>query len=95
MDGCVAAGWAGRQSIDRASAKGGTMTTQPLPPSAHRAATLIPGHWTPAQALAVFGCLQLLRQPLWEAHDPEVQQASREQFVPDGPPPGFDPGEPF
>ena len=61
----------------------------------HRAATLIPRHWTPEQALAVFECLQLLREALWEAYGPEVQQAWREQLMPDGPPTEFDPDAPF
>jgi len=39
--------------------------------------------------------LQLLRQALWDAYGPQVQQAWREQLVPDGPPPEFDPDEPF
>ena len=33
------------------------------PPS--QTAPLIPRHWTPEQALAVFECLQALRQALW------------------------------
>ncbi|MDZ4175381.1 MAG: hypothetical protein U1D36_13005 [Hydrogenophaga sp.] len=72
------------------------MSAQPspaLPPST--AASLIPQHWTPEQALAVFECLQLLRQALWDAYGLQVQQAWREQLVPDGPPPEFDPDEPF
>jgi hypothetical protein len=45
--------------------------------------------------LAVFECLQVLRQALWSAYGPEVQQAWREQLAPDGPLPEFDPDEPF
>jgi hypothetical protein len=55
----------------------------------------MPRHWTPEQALAVFECLQALRQALWSAYGTEVQQAWRDQLVPDGPPPEFDPDEPF
>jgi hypothetical protein len=62
-------------------------------PSASTA--LIPRHWTPEQALAVFECLQALRHALWDAYGPQVQQAWREQLVPDGPAPEFDPDEPF
>ena len=72
------------------------MSAQPssaLPTST--AAALIPRHWTPEQALAVFECLQLLRQALWESYGPQVQQAWRDQLVPDGPPPEFGPDEPF
>jgi hypothetical protein len=55
----------------------------------------MPRHWTPEQALAVFECLQLLRQALWDAYGPQVRQAWREQLVPDGQPPEFDPDDPF
>jgi hypothetical protein len=74
------------------------MSAPPPPPSLPpppEAASLMPRHWTPEQALAVFECLHLLRQALWDAYGPEVQQAWREQLVPDGPPPEFDPDEPF
>jgi len=72
------------------------MSTQPSPaPPTSPAASLIPQHWTPEQALAVCECLQLLRQALWDAYGPQVQQAWREQLVPDGPAPEFDPDEPF
>lgn len=59
------------------------------------AAALIPRHWTPEQALAVFECLQALRQALWVAYGAQVQQAWRDQLVADGSPPEFDPDEPF
>lgn len=75
------------------------MSAQPpsAPPLTSTAATaaLIPRHWTPEQALAVFECLQLLRQALWHAYGPQVQRAWSEQLLPDGPPPEFDPDEPF
>ena len=64
-------------------------------PPTSTAAALMPHHWTPEQALAVFECLQALRQALWSAYGPAVQQAWREQLVADGPPPEFDPDEPF
>jgi len=59
------------------------------------AAPTVPLHWTPEQALAVFECLQAMRQALWVIYGKQVQQAWREQLVPDGPPPDFDPDEPF
>lgn len=59
------------------------------------AAALMPRHWTPEQALAVFECLQALQQILWDAYGPQVQQAWRDQLVANGPPPEFDPDEPF
>jgi hypothetical protein len=59
------------------------------------AAPTVPLHWTPEQALAVFECLQAMRQALWVIYGTQVQQAWREQLVPDGPPPEFDPDEPF
>ena len=73
------------------------MSAQPSsqPPLTSAASSLIPRHWTPEQALAVFECLQLLRQALWQSYGPQVQQAWREQLVPDGQPLEFDPDEPF
>ena len=64
-------------------------------PPTSTAAVLIPRHWTPEQALAVFECLQALRQALWSAYGPQVQQAWREQLVANGAPPDFDPDAPF
>jgi len=58
-------------------------------------AVVVPMHWTPAQALAVFECLQAMRQALWAVYGSQVQQAWRDQLVPDGPPPEFDTDEPF
>jgi hypothetical protein len=63
--------------------------------SASASAPIVLRHWTPEQALAVFECLQALRQALWSEYGPQVQQAWREQLVPDGTPPEFDPDEPF
>lgn len=59
------------------------------------AAALIPRHWTPEQALAVLECLQQLRQALWGSYGSQVQQAWRNQLVPDGSPPMFGANEPF
>ena len=64
-------------------------TTPPTP------AVVVPAHWSPEQALAVFECLQALRQTLWAAYGHQVQQAWREQLMPDTQPPEFDPDEPF
>jgi len=55
----------------------------------------VPRHWTPEQALAVAECLQAMRQALWASYGPQMQQAWREQLMPDGAPPVFDPDEPF
>ena len=72
----------------------GASPWQPLtPPSA--AASTVPLHWTPAQALAVFECLQAWREALWTVYGPKVQQAWRDQLMSDSPPPEFDPDEPF
>jgi len=62
-----------------------------------RAATsfALPSHWTPKQALAVFECLELLRDQLWLAYGPQIQRAWRHQLVPDRPPPNSDPELPF
>jgi hypothetical protein len=56
---------------------------------------VVPKHWSPEQALAVFECLQALRSALWQAYGSQVQQAWRDQLVPEGPQPYFDPDEPF
>ena len=56
---------------------------------------VVPLHWTPEQALAVFECLRAMRQALWALYGPQAQQAWRDQLVPDGPPPELDPDEPF
>lgn len=45
--------------------------------------------------MAVFDCLPLPRQALWNTSCPQVQQAWREQFVPDRPSPESDPDQPF
>ncbi len=58
-------------------------------------AVIVPAHWSPEQALAVFECLQALRQALWMAYGSEVQQAWREQLMPDTEAPEFDPDDPF
>ena len=55
----------------------------------------VPAHWTPEQALAVFECLHTMRQALWAVYGTQVQQAWRDQLVPDGTPPEFDPDLPF
>lgn len=46
----------------------------------YRASSLqVPRHWTPAEALAVFELLDLLRNHLWLHYGPDIQQAFREQ----------------
>jgi phage tail protein X len=42
----------------------------PWPPSPPAEARVVPLHWTPEQALAVFECLQAMRQALWAAYGP-------------------------
>lgn len=64
-------------------------------PQTSAVAAHIPRHWTPEQALAVFECLTALRQALRKTYGPQVQQAWRDQLVPDGQPPEFDPDEPL
>ena len=59
------------------------------------ASPVLPSHWTPEQALAVAECLQAMRQALWAIYGPQMQQAWREQLVPEGAPPEFEPDEPF
>ena len=69
------------------------MTAHPRPSQALMPA--MPGHQTPEQALAVLECLQTLREALWAAYGPQVQQAWRDKVAPDGPMPEFDPDVPF
>ena len=49
---------------------------------------------SPEQALAVFECLQVMRETLWQLYGHQVQQAWRDQLRA-GPMPDFDPDEPF
>lgn len=73
------------------------MSSNRLPPAAPspKQATLVPLHWTPEQALAALECLQAVREALWLAYGPQVQQAWRDQLVPHGPMPNFDQDTPF
>ncbi len=63
--------------------------------SRENAAFALPAHWSPRQALAVFECLELMREQLWLAYGPEIQRAWRDQLVPDRAPSDFDPDSPF
>jgi hypothetical protein len=56
---------------------------------------VVPAHWSPEQALAVFECLHAMSEALWSAYGPQVQQAWREQLMPDNQPPEFDHDVPF
>ena len=42
-----------------------------------RPAPIVPTHWTPAQALAVFEILDVLRDQLWASYGPKIQRAMR------------------
>jgi len=55
----------------------------------------LPTHWTPEQALAVFECVEALREQLWGLYGSRIQQAWRDQLAPEAPPPTLDPSEPF
>jgi len=57
---------------------------------AEAAARVIPGHWTPLQALAAWECLHAVREALWALYGSQMQQAWREQLEPAGPEPDFD-----
>jgi hypothetical protein len=48
----------------------------------------LPEHWTPAEALAVFEMIDLLRDQIWDCYGHDIQQALREQI--DEPDPGQD-----
>jgi hypothetical protein len=51
------------------------MKPPPMPPP-------IPNHWTPAQALAVFELIDLLRDQIWLAYGPAIQHAIRDDRQP-------------
>ena len=72
----------------RCSATAATAATAPL-------ASLVPQHWTAEQALAVNECLHAMRHALWAAYGPQIQQAWRDQLVPEGLTPELDPDDPF
>jgi hypothetical protein len=55
----------------------------------------LPSHWSPTQALAVFECLELIREQLWVAYGPEIQRAWRNQLLPLQLTLPIDPDEPF
>ena len=71
------------------------MSATSSPSPTPQASAVVPKHWTPEQALAVAEYLQAMRQALWSAYGPQMQQAWREQLMPDQAPPEFDPDEPF
>jgi hypothetical protein len=73
------------------------LNDHPISPidAADTPALIVPAHWSPEQALAVFECLQALRQALWAAYGPQVQQAWRDQLPPESELPDFDPDAPF
>ena len=52
-------------------------------------------HWSPQQALAVFECIELIRDQLWLAYGTEIQRAWRDQLVTERSPRDFDPDLPF
>jgi hypothetical protein len=64
---------------------------------AHRttAAFGLPSHWSAEQALAVFECIELIRDQLWLAYGPDIQRAWRDQLVTERGPRDFDPDLPF
>jgi len=62
------------------------------PPSA---AFKLPSHWSPTQALAVFECLELMREQLWLAYGHDIQRAWRSELASDRAAPNFDPDSPF
>jgi hypothetical protein len=59
------------------------------------AAFALPSHWSPKQALAVFECLELLREQLWLTYGPDIQRAWRGQLVTERAPPDLDADSPF
>ena len=67
----------------------------PQPAASATSISAVPLHWTAEQALAVFEALHAMRHALWVVYGSQVQQAWRDQLVPEGPMPDFDPHEPF
>ena len=69
------------------------------PPRKHTSppttALALPSHWSPEQALAVFECLELMREQLWLAYAADIQRAWRDQLVPEPAPREHDPDAPF
>jgi len=41
----------------------------------------LPEHWTPAEALAVFDMIDLLREHLWRCYGRDIQEAFRDQIT--------------
>jgi hypothetical protein len=76
------------------------MATAPRPQrrkntSRTTAAFALPPHWSPNQALAVFECLELMREQLWLAYGSDIQRAWRGQLLTERAPPNLDPDSPF
>jgi hypothetical protein len=69
------------------------MSTTPRPEAAR--CLELPQHWTPAQALAVFEAVDLLRDYLWATYGPEIQRALRDDRVTLQHSLPLDPDEPF
>lgn len=55
----------------------------------------LPSHWSPKQALAVFECIEMMRDQLWLAYGCEIQRAWRDQYTSDRAIPIVDPDSPF
>ena len=55
----------------------------------------LPSHWSPQQALAVFECIELIRDQLRLAYGTEIQRAWRDQLVTERSPRDFEPDLPF
>jgi hypothetical protein len=47
----------------------------------------LPAHWSPRQALAVFECLEHLRDQLWVQYASKIQRAYRDDLQPQRPNP--------
>jgi hypothetical protein len=58
-------------------------------------ALALPAHWSPQQALAVFECIELMRNQLWQFYGPDIQRAWRRQLVRERVPLDLDAESPF
>lgn len=80
-----------KEADERASKRTQTAAGYQEIMSTHRRQHLpLPAHWTPAEVLAVFELLDLLRDQLWHYYRDAIQYALREQLSNDRDPRQYD-----
>jgi hypothetical protein len=60
---------------------------QPPPQTRNSIQLILPDHWSPEQAWAVFELLDDLREAIWKQYGPQIQEAIREDRTPHPDPP--------